>query len=275
MTKNVTFFVQIFLDVERPSGLILLRNWVKERIRIFNNYTLRSLLNQTFRDFHILLICGRRHKSLTGHYPFHGRVERIYPEGGGPIGATFLSSPLMPMKPTLKMAEYEKYDTDFISITRLDSDDLLHFQAMEETRSKTIALIKEDPQERLRLLFRHYIYWDRLNRFISMQKWESPPFFTHVFPRKIYKNWDLLQPQHFVNHRFLDKKRSDPIEMSKYKICAQSHALNIARIKRGHSLPNYTAIQIKKFRKLRFPRTTYKETIIKHLEPFGIKPEEI
>lgn len=274
MKSKMANIVQIFLDVERPSGIILLRSWVEERIHLFNKFTLRSLLNQTFKDFHIFLICGRRHRDLTEKFPFHKKITRIYPQGSDPIGATFLSSPLLKnVKATLTIPEFAQFDTDYISITRLDSDDMFHKDLMME-----VAHVGEDvadPKCRVRLLFRKYIHWDRINQYISFQNWISPPFFTHIFPKHIYQDWNKMREQHFVNHRFLCDPVANSIEMSRYKVCAIYHTANISRIKRGHSLIHYTNAQKRKFARMKFKATENPEEIFETLSPFGVLENEI
>ena len=166
-------------------------------------------MNQTFKDFEIWLICGWRHRDITSQLKCDGGPLRvIYPVAvesdlSTIVGDTFTIAPKWRRKPTLKIKEFEEQNADYLAITRVDSDDLLHKTAMYEIAEMSAGMTRSEPDERSRLVFREYIYWDMINHFISFQKWENPPFYTHVFPREIYQDWDRLQQQHFNNHRFI------------------------------------------------------------------------
>ena len=227
--NTITHIVQIFLDIERPSigkyNLDLPEKWVKYRIGLFNKFTLPSLLNQTFQDFRIFLICGNKHKKLTSNFNWNKRVEICYGKGNG---GTITTGPGYP-KPGLKVKEFLSIDTDYIAITRLDSDDLLHREAMADVRDNIIM-----SDERRCLIFKKYLVWDTVNRFIMpIHHKRSPPFITHIFPKSIYKDYDKFASQHFVNHRFAGGKAQETVELPADRICVVNHEENISRIKKN------------------------------------------
>lgn len=233
--KTITHIVQIFLDIERPSrgkyNLDLTEEWVKYRIGLFNKFTLPSLLNQTFQDFRIFLICGNKHKAYTFGLKWNKRVELCY--GKGRAG-TITTDPGYP-KPSLKVDNFETIDTDYIAITRIDSDDMLQKTAMEDVRNYTESILPTD--RRRCLIFRKYLIWDMISRFIQpLHSKISPPFITHIFPKDIYKDYWKFAGQHFVNHRFMGGKESDTIELPPNKVCAIRHEENISRVKKNKSL---------------------------------------
>ena len=227
--STITHIVQIFLDIERPSrdkyNLELPLEWVKKRIEFFNKFTLPSLLNQSFQDFRIFLICGNKHKAYTSNLNWNKRIELCY--GKGKDG-TITTGPGYP-KPGLKIEEFLNIDTDYIAITRLDSDDLLHRDAMVDVRDNVIMT------DELRcLVFRKYLLWDTANRYHKpIPHKRSPPFITHIFPKNIYKNYDEFARQHFINHRFAGGEAPGIIELPIDKICAVNHEENISRIKKN------------------------------------------
>lgn len=230
--KTVTHIVQIFLDIERPSrgkyNLDLTEEWVKYRIGLFNKFTLPSLLNQTFQDFRIFLICGNKHKKLTSSFNWNKRVEICYGKGKG---GTITTGPGY-AEPGLRVEEFLGIETDYIAITRLDSDDLLHREAMADVRDNMIL-----NDGRRCLIFRKYLVWDTVNRYIMpIHHKRSPPFITHIFPKSIYKNYDEFASQHFVSHRFAGGKAQEIIELPADRICVVNHEENISRIKRNRPL---------------------------------------
>lgn len=230
--NTITHIVQIFLDIERPSigkyNLDLPEKWVKYRIEFFNKFTLPSLLNQTFQDFRIFLICGNKHKKLTSNFNWNKRVEVCYGKGKG---GTIATGPGYP-EPGLKVEEFMSIDTDYIAITRLDSDDLFHKEAMADVRNSIIMTDK-----RRCLMFRKYLVWDMVNRYIRpIHHKRSPPFITHIFPKSIYKDYDEFASQHFVSHRFAGGKAQETVELPTDRICVVNHENNISRIKKNRRL---------------------------------------
>lgn len=230
--NTVTHIVQIFLDIERPSrgkyNLDLTKEWVKYRIGIFNKFTLPSLLNQTFQDFRIFLICGNKHKKLTSNFNWNKRVELCYGKGRS---GTITTGPGYPPS-SLKVKEFLEIDTDYIAITRCDSDDMLHREAMANVRDNVNLSDK-----RTCLIFRKYIVWDMVNRFVMpVHHKKSPPFITHVFPKSIYKDYDKFASQHFINHRFAGGKAKETVELPADRICVVNHEENISRVKRNRKL---------------------------------------
>lgn len=271
----VKHIVQVFLDIERPSGIILTEEFVNYRWDFFLKYTYPSLMNQTFRDFEVWLICGWRHRGITGNIHCHEntRIKIIYPVPVDPtlspvVGDTFTISPQWKKKPTLKIKEFEEQDADYLAITRVDSDDLLHKTAMYEIAEMTAGMIRNGYRERIRLLFREYIYWDMINHFISFQRWDNPPFYTHIFPREIYQDWDRLQSEHFNNHRFMGGGRE--LGLTPNKVLVTYHENNIARIKRGKDLNVWTKTRLEEFQKKGFPIEFNKSIMNEHLKEFEV-----
>jgi len=243
--STITHIVQIFLDIERPNrdiyNLDLPLEWVKKRIELFNHFTLPSLLNQTFQDFRIFLICGNKHKAYTSKLKWNKRVELCY--GKGKEG-TITQDPGYP-KPGLKIEEFGKIDTDYIAITRLDSDDMFHRDAMADVRDNVIMT-----EARSCLMFRKYLIWDRVNRFIyPIHHKPSPPFYVHVFPKAIYKNYAEFASQHFVGHRYAVPRTSATKELPANRVCVVHHKSNISRIKKNKPLTAFTSTHEEKLKK--------------------------
>ena len=274
MGNKLKHIVQVFLDIERPSGIVLTKEFIEYRLQFFLDYTYRSLMNQAFKDFEIWLICGWRHRDITSQLKCDdGPLRVIYPVAVDPtlstiVGDTFTIAPKWRRKPTLKIKEFEEQNADYLAITRVDSDDLLHKTAMYEIAEMSAGMTRSQPKERSRLLFREYIYWDMLNHFISFQKWENPPFYTHVFPRDIYQDWDRLQSEHFNNHRYMGGGRE--LGLTPNKVLVTYHEQNIARIKRGKELNSYTKVKLDEFRRKGFRIETNRSIMDQHLREFEV-----
>ena len=252
--NNVTFIVEVFFSFDRPPGEVQLTpDWVKERFKIFQKYTLISLLNQSFQDFRIFVLCGKRYESITSKLPWHKRVEVYHVE------AEKKSSNPKRMRPASKVAGYDSIDTDYVSITRINSDDLFHRDLMAEIRDSI------SPNDRSSGLFmRRYIIWDILNNYIMYREILSrcSPHYTHVFPRRIYQDWDKFIEQHYINHRFAVAHLFETKEIPGWKVCEVRHAFNISDIRRGHIAD------------IKGDKIVDKKKVNKIIEDFGVSDDE-
>ena len=224
--KSVTFVVEVFFSFDRPPGEVQLTgDWVKERFEIFQKYTLVSLLKQSFKDFRIFVLCGKRHEAITKSLPWHKKVEVYHVE------AEKESSKPKRMRPASKVEGYDSIDTDYVSITRINSDDLFHRDLMAEIK-KSIEFNRNASA----LFMRRYVVWDIMKHFIMYREILSrcSPHYTHVFHRSIYKYWDSFIKWHYVNHRFAVADFSDTKEIDGWWACEVRHAFNISDIRRGY-----------------------------------------
>jgi len=224
--NNATFVVEVFFSFDRPPGEIqLTADWVKERFKIFEKYTLQSLLNQSFSDFRIFVLCGERSRMTTEMLDWHKKAEVYHV-----LGEKESSNPKR-MRPASRVEGYDSIDTDYISITRINSDDLFHRDLMAEIRD-SISLNGNASA----LFMRRYAVWDTLKHYIAYREILSrcSPHYTHVFPRSIYKDWDNFIEQHYINHRFAVADFSDKKEIQGWKACEVRHAFNISDIRRGY-----------------------------------------
>ena len=171
---KVDFFVQIYLDLDFPH-LPTEESWIRNRIAFFERFTLPSLKAQTVQDFRVVLLCGRRFKAITSAHKWDPKVEISYQ-----MGRDIFKNSL----------------ADWISITRIDSDDLFHKEAIEDVKRNILL----SPDRRECLIFRHSWAWDMPNRYLLPRLRQSPPFYTHIFPKGIFRNWQYFSSLHFVGH---------------------------------------------------------------------------
>lgn len=202
---SITFIVEIFFSIDRPNYTPP-PQWIKSRFKFFEDFTLRSLLNQEFQNFRIFLHCGERHKDLTLKHSWHERVEVSY---------------------NLGKEKYNEINTDYVSITRLDSDDLFHKDAMADIKNNIILSEKREC-----LAFRTVLEWHMCSRYLRVRYKEAGPFFTHILPKSIYKNWNLFGRQHFGQHARMGGRLPTTRELSSRKVCIVKHQQNISRVRR-------------------------------------------
>lgn len=206
LNKSVEFIVQIYLDMDFPQ-LPQSEDWVKERLEFFQKYTLRSLQNQTFPDFRIFLLCGKTFKHITSKWALPRKVEIVYDNG---------------------RQKYQEIDTDYVSITRIDSDDLYHKWAMENVKDNLIL-----SSQRECLIFRVGWSWVMVDNYLLQRQRPSPPFYTHIFPKTMYRNWQQFQAEHFVGHGQAGGRLSATKELNKFRHCVIKHASNVSAVNKG------------------------------------------
>ena len=184
--KSVTSVVSIFLDVFRPElkkryGSYegdCSAEWTRNRIEFFQEWTLKSLHNQSFQDFRIFMLCSKESKPLIDSYTWDTNIEHCYDYG---------------------KASYEALDTDYVSITRLDTDDLLHRDALKTIRENLVLSDKVETMffaDYFRWLFHHDCFVRIADPFKDPPAWS--PSYTLVFPKAIYKNWENIRQHWFV-----------------------------------------------------------------------------
>ena len=245
--KLVRHIVQVFFDIETPLGFVLSREFVEYRYSFFKKYTYRSLMNQTFKDFEIWLLCGQRHYEFTSMINLDN-VKMVYSKKIDVSEDTFrIDSSNMVWRSKKEYEEFSHLNDDYIAISNINSDDLFHRDAMAEVAAVTKRIIKSRPKVRKRMLFRDYIYWDTLNHFISFGRRINPVFFTHVFPKSMYHNWNILREEHYYKHRFMGKE--DDIELSSNKVVVTSHKMGIRVIRRKRKFIIYNESELRKLKR--------------------------
>jgi len=191
--KSVTSVVSVFLDIFCPQYAtrhgkkyeevyekIHTIDWTRKRIEFFRNWTLKSLRNQSFQDFRVFMLCSEESRSLINSYNWDVNIKHCYDYG---------------------KAAYEALDTDYIAITNLDSDDLMHQDTIKTIRENLVLSDKVEyiyTSDYWKWLFHHGCFihvMDPLNAKIGL-KWS--PCWTLVFPKVEYKNWLNIKKYWFV-----------------------------------------------------------------------------
>ena len=222
------YIIQIFLNEifkNRITGKLVSSfddGWVRSRIHLFEKTTLRSLRAQSFKDFSIWVLCSDRSSGPIYEHKWPDDVSVFFDKGQVAI---------------------RQINADYLSITRLDSDDLYHRKVME-----TIAASQHQSGHRECLIFRKGLEWDRPNRFIHNWERISPPFFTHIFPSAIFKDWQKYKAQHFVDHGQAGGLLPGTIEVPKNLCCVVKHEKNHRYKRRRKGYKIYPKEDIAKFK---------------------------
>lgn len=252
--KDTTFVIHCWLNVENTilgvsrqefTKRVRSQHWTKRRLEIFNKLTLPSLLNQDFDDFRILLFCGKRYKSITDNFKFNDpdkRLELIYDCG--------------------RNIYRNEIETPYVNIMRIDSDDMFRHDLMDIVKNHVKKTNKREA-----VVFRHVIQWNTIHQFISDFYIPRSPFTSHTFPKHIYKKWNDLKKQQFMDYR------SCPYEMEAGKVCIVRHQQNVtwARLNWDTSRRAYKEREKRK----RNNWTENKEKMRSTLKEFGVNPEVI
>ena len=186
------------------------------RLEFFHKYTLPSLLNQTNQNFEIFMQLGQRHKAITDAYKWHPRVTLCYNFGA---------------------EHYTKIKNSYLIVSRIDSDDMFHKDAIQLIKTEAEMRIKAKScyyrKNRLVLVFRKNICWDMVNGCIIPHEKATSPFHTHIYPNGLFKRWAIFRKSHFNPH-------GDPLtgdrggyDMPEGNVCVTKHGQNVSHLKRG------------------------------------------
>jgi len=193
MPITITSVVSIFFDTFRPE-LKIYRNkynpiqteeWIKNRASFFNDWTLKSLRNQSFKDFRIFLLCSERSKEVVESYDWPD-VEICYDDG---------------------KSKYEELDSEYVAVTRIDSDDLFHkdtLKIINENLVLTDKIEKLFMSDYYRWLYEHDVI-THITSPLEIEKWS--PSYTIIYPKSAYKDWDLFRIHWF---KFIKTTCSNP-----------------------------------------------------------------
>lgn len=159
---------------------------LKNRIEIFKNYTLKSLENQTNKDFQVWLsFCAEDEQNplLKELYRLDTPIRLMFnfeglmywnDRGGNKDLEQRLRHSLLGIKTRITKADY-------IYMTRLDSDDML--------RDDVVDLIQKGKNDVKALTLRlGYMYNKDTNELAEWNPQTNPPFHTMVFPKDVFSD---------------------------------------------------------------------------------------
>src|SRR5258708_29380716 len=167
------------------TNRILTEEWLKDRIEIFKNYTLKSLLNQTNRNFRLWLSFRMEDQNsqlisdlevyLTQHYVHYLTTfdGLIYKDDKNEESNETL---LYRLKRSLELIA-PAYDWYYL--TRIDSDDMFN--------KDVVQLIQDqEPNVKALTLQLGFVYNKDTNEVAEWNPLTNPPFHTIRFPREVF-----------------------------------------------------------------------------------------
>ena len=242
---KVEQFVRIYFDCDFPH-LPKTPEWVEKRIEFFERYTLPSLKAQTFKKFTIVLLCGKTHQQITSKHKWDPQIRLSYNYGKN---------------------VFHESKADFIAITRIDSDDLFQTHAMEDVKNNLI--FAENKRECL--IFRHGITWDMVNRFLMPRFRTSPPFYTHIYPRVMFKDWPRFKADHYIGHGRAGGRLPETIELPLGRVVVTKSDWNVGLFRRDVKHPRMTDTERRSFLFKHPEAEGNKEKINQVLRNFAVK----
>ena len=251
MAPTIQHVVNIFLDFDRES-LVLSPAWIKERFRLFQATTLKSLLNQLDDDFEIWVYCGLRNRAMTESFDWHPRVIPLWDKGKERLASL---------------------NADFLSITRLDSDDLMHRLAVSDMKVAAQEMAAYG-QDRAVAIFRRNLCYDHNNGFIGFHYRKAPPFFTHVFPQRIFRDFGRYDSLHFTTHGTSGAGQPGAVVLPSHRICIIKHTENISDIRRTRPYMVYSRDEIEQKLLAEAILTNDPEGVRATLQEFGVTQED-
>lgn len=149
-------------------------DWWVYRLKILENFTLKSLQNQTNKDFYYVMYLRRC-------FP-----EKLVPELKRILKSSNLRHSIIYYDKENDLrnrinADFQK--AKYIYATRIDSDDLFHKEAVEEIQSHEYSY-------RRALIYQKGYCYDCINKKMRHHVMPCPPFHTVMYPYDIYLDLD-------------------------------------------------------------------------------------
>ena len=152
---------------EFSRGISQSLEWWKYRLSIYENYTLKSIINQTNKNFFLLM-------TVDNKFPLQHELKKILDNTG--LKYLFVNK-------TIENDFIEKIKTlpdfKYVFMTRIDSDDLFRKDVVEEIQKYKYSW-------RRALVFQKGYCYNAIDKSLQHYKVFSPPNSTIMFPKEIF-----------------------------------------------------------------------------------------
>ncbi|MTI70793.1 MAG: hypothetical protein FH751_11145 [Firmicutes bacterium] len=145
----------------------LTKEWIENRIKIFNNFTLKSLKKQTNQNFETLV----RYEDKTEKHVFNA-LSKYKPL---PKNVHFIKESLYDDEVIKSIKGYK-----YLYLVRLDSDDMYHKTYIDELHNHT-----PDIYTKALISQKGFLYDSIKNRLVNYKR-KSPPFYTLIYNTNSY-----------------------------------------------------------------------------------------
>ena len=206
MTK---FYVLILFNTKAPHlGNNTDPAWLDYRLDIFQRYTLKSLINQSDRDFRVWMLCCKESKKLLD-----SRLESIRAENKDMQRVDFIYD----CEATCEKIEATNEPLCFLKI---DSDDMYRLDTIKATKRLFINL------EHIHLLmFRNGFIYDLKTGNLSLfRRWSICTYATYFPPRMF--NYKSLK-KHCICDQTKVYDRFKPSINNSRMVCCLDHDMNM------------------------------------------------
>lgn len=170
MTKETVHII----GNEFTRGISHPEEWWQHRIRIWENFTLASLQNQTNKNFVLLML-------VDNAVPLSSQEDilRILEQSE----LTYVICNIKTDEIGEKLSYLQNFDKyQYVLHTRIDSDDLFHKDVVDEIQTYSY-------EGRTALIFQKGYCYDCANKKLQHYKMPSPPFSTIGFPIEEYATY--------------------------------------------------------------------------------------
>jgi hypothetical protein len=218
---NIKIILAIPFDVRRLDSLHndLPRWWIEQRLALFNEYTLRSLEYQSDSNFEVWLRCDAANRELTENYGYRIPVKCVYDnnkyDGSGGFATALRSE-----------------DSDYVVLFRIDSDDLLRYDAVATIR----RAVRPVDDGRGCLKFVRCYDWYRFDSVVGTYFNSTPPFTGHIIPKSLYRDWKYISSFFFNQHGKLTIGASYSTNLPDFKVCVHRHNLRSGPALQGKTI---------------------------------------
>lgn len=251
---DIHHVIQVNFDCDRTPPLPIDKRWLDLRFDLFHKLTLSSILNQPRHDdFEVWLMCGKSHQEYTSALPWHEKVHLIY-DGG--------------------KARIAEIDTPWVSVSRIDSDDLYHEAAFDAIRQEVQR--RRDPKKVVSFMFHRNVVWNQIYGFIGRHDklCKIPPFITRICPRGVYRDSVTFREILFVPHGWRMRSLLKPVMLDDLgRHCIVTHGVNTNRWKRGLDPVVFDRNRIEDSKKSGAILTEDPKEIVQMLAEYGISRE--
>ena len=200
-----------FIETGFARGIGQTREWWDYRLKIFEYYTLPSILNQSNKDFYLIVHVDNR-------FPLLDELERMLKKYTSKY--IIINDSLESSKQYFKFENKDFKEAQYVCLTRIDSDDLFHKDVMKEIQQYRFRW------RRALILQKGYCY-NCINKKLQHYKVFSPPNSTIMFPKEIFvdikKRKDYIGELHGHDQVF---SRFNSIVLSEDKYIILVHSNN-------------------------------------------------
>lgn len=196
---KISHLVKVYFHRNTPTSWET--DYFERRGRLFEKFTVRSLLAQEFKDFRVWIHCSAGMEQDVS--PFSDR----HPEFVFTFGEHFPSSLVQ--------------GSDYVYVTRIDSDDVYRKDALAIVNGKYPSQAGEVEA----LMFRKGFIYDIRDGRLGYYENPSQPFHTVMFPASVFSDPVAYEKEFVGDHSKVASKYPVQI-LPAFRFCVLLHGLN-------------------------------------------------